>query len=139
MSHTSMVDVNVPRFNQGVIAAVTAVAFLADTPALVAAAFAILAVSWFAGPRFAPLTRIYVDFVRPRVEPDGPSEFEPAAPPRFAQLIGTAFLGTATVALFTGATALGWGLTLTVTALAALAAATRICVGCIFYEKVVAS
>lgn len=139
MPETPMVDVNVPRFNQGVIATLTAIAFLADIPSLVAVAFLVLAVSWVAGPRFAPLTRVYVDLIRPRLSPAGPTEFEPAAPPRFAQLIGTLFLGSATVALGAGATGLGWGLTLVVTALAALAAATRICVGCIVYERVVAT
>ena len=138
MSETTMVDVNVPRFNQGVIAAITAVAFLIDSPILVAVSFLLLAVSWAVGPRFAPLTRLYVDLVRPRFQPDGPTEFEPAAPPRFAQLIGSVFLGAGTFALAAGATTLGWVLTLIVTALAGLAATTRICVGCILYERVVA-
>jgi hypothetical protein len=63
---------------------------------------------------------------------------EPAAPPRFSQLIGAGFLGAASLAFAAGAPALGWGLTLIVTALAALAATTRICVGCMVYRKVVA-
>jgi hypothetical protein len=50
-------------------------------------------------------------------------------------LIGTVFLGTATVALFSGLDVLGWSLAIIVTALAALAASTRICVGCILYER----
>lgn len=134
---TPMVDVNVPRFNQGLIALLTAVAFFLDLPVLVAVTFGILAISRLGGPSVAPFTRIYVGLVRPRLQPNGPSEFEPAAPPRFSQMLGMLFLGTATVALYAGATAVGWGLTLVVTALAALAAAARICVGCIFYERVI--
>lgn len=136
-STESTVDVNVPRFNQAVVALSTALGFVFAQPWLVIATFAILAVSWTAGPALAPLTQLYVRVVRPRVQPDGPVEFEPAAPPRFAQLIGTIFLGVASFALVAGWETLGWTLTLVVTALAALAAATRICVGCIVYERAV--
>ena len=118
---TSMVDVNVPRFNQAVVALATAVAFFADLPWLVAVMFGVLALSWLGGPAVAPLTRAYVALVRPRIQPGGPTEFEPAAPPRFAQMLGTVFLGAATWALYGGQEALGWGLSLVVTALATLA------------------
>ncbi len=132
------VDVNVPRFNQGLVAVLTGLAFVLDAPALVVVTFAILAVSWAWGPRLAPFTRLYVDVIRPRIQPEGPREVEPAAPPRFAQLVGAVFLGGASLAFALGAPVAGWVLTLVVTALAALAATTRICVGCIIYEKVVA-
>ena len=132
-----MVDVNIPRFNQAVIALVTALAFVLQLPWLVGVAFALLAVSVLLPDR-APLSRLYVDHVRPRVEPNGPSEFESAAPPRFAQRIGAIVLGLAVALFFFGATTAGWAATLVVTALATLAAATRICVGCILYERVVA-
>ncbi len=135
-SHTEpTVDVNVPRFNQAVVAALTALGFVLQQPWLVVVTFAILAISWSAGPAAAPLTQLYVRFIRPRIQPGGPSEFEPAAPPRFAQLIGAAFLGVASFSLVAGWEAAGWTLTLIVTALAALAAATRICVGCMLYER----
>jgi hypothetical protein len=132
----STVDVNIPRFNQAVIALLTGLAFVIDQPWLVLVGFVILAVSWAGGPRLAPLTRFYVGVIRPRLS--GPVVTEPAAPPRFSQLIGAGFLGVASLAFAVGASALGWGLTLTVTALAALDATTRICVGCIVYRKVVA-
>lgn len=129
------VDVDVPRFNQAVVAALTGIAFLADLPWLVAVAFALLALSWAGGPRWAPLTQLWVRALRPVVRPDGPAAFEDARPPRFAQLLGTLFLGAATVSFALGAPAVGWTLTLVVTALAALAATTAICVGCIVYER----
>lgn len=131
------VDVNVPRFNQAVVALLTALAFVFGQPWLVVATFAILAVSWAAGPTVAPLTQLYVRFVRPRLQPGGPSEFEPAAPPRFAQLVGAIVLGVASFALVAGWNTFGWALTLIVTALATLAATTRICLGCILYERAV--
>jgi hypothetical protein len=136
-STESTVDVNVPRFNQSVVALLTALAFVLGLPWLVVATFAILAVSWTAGPTVAPLTQLYVRLVRPRLQPDGPTEFEPAAPPRFAQLVGAITLGLASFALVAGWETLGWALTLVVTALAALAATTRICIGCILYERAV--
>ncbi len=134
----STVDVSVPRFNQAVVAALTALGFVLQQPWLVVVTFAVLAVSWAAGPAGAPLTQLYVRLIRPRIQPDGPDEFESAAPPRFAQLIGTGFLGAASFALVAGWTIIGWALTVVVAALAALAAVARICVGCILYERAVA-
>lgn len=132
------VDVNIPRFNQALVAILTAIAFVIAEPWLVGLTFAVLAISWLGGPATALFSQLYVRLVRPRLDPDGPSEVEPAGPPRFAQLIGSIFLGAAVVAFAADMAALGWGLTLIVTALAALAAVTRICVGCILYERVIA-
>lgn len=137
VSATPMVDVNVPRFNQALVAVLTAAAFVLDAPALVAGTFLVLAVSWMGGPSLAPFTRLYVAFVRPRIDPDGPREFEPADPPRFSQLLGALFLGASTIALYAGATTVGWALALVVTALAGLAALARICVGCLLYERTI--
>ena len=135
---TTMVDVNVPRFNQALVTVLTALAFLLDAPWLVAITAAILAVSYVGGAGLAVFPQLYVRALRPRLDPDGPSELEPAAPPRFAQLLGALFLTAASVAFSVGLTAAGWGLTLVVTALAALAATTRICVGCLPYAQAIA-
>lgn len=136
-SRPAQVDVNVPRFNQAVLAALVALAFVVQVEWLIAVAFGILLISYVGGPTVAPLTQAYVRYVRPRVDPGGPSEFEDARPPRFSQLLGTVFLGAAVIAFLTGIPVAGWALALIVMALAALAAATRICVGCILYEKAV--
>ncbi|MFQ5966462.1 MAG: DUF4395 domain-containing protein [Acidimicrobiia bacterium] len=135
MVSTSRVDVNVPRFNQAVVGGITAAAFVLQQEWLVAVGFLLLGLSYVGGPRFAPLTHLYVRVVRPRFQPGGPTEFESAAPPRFAQLLGTIFLGGAILAFALGVPVLAWVLTLIVMALATLAATTRICVGCIIYEK----
>ncbi|MGI9666798.1 MAG: DUF4395 domain-containing protein [Acidimicrobiia bacterium] len=132
---TTRVDVNVPRFNQACVAALTALAFVVQWWPLVAVTALILAATRFAGPRYGPFTQAYVRFIKPRRNSD--VETEEAAPPRFAQLLGTIFLGVASVAFLLGWMAFGWVLTLTVTALATLAAATRICVGCIVYKQAV--
>lgn len=127
------IDVNVPRFNQACVALLTAVAFVTQVWLLVPFVALVLAATRFAGPRFGLFTQIYVRWVQPRRS--APVVTEPAGPPRFAQLLGVVFLGLAS-ALFVGGLAVaGWIITLLVTALATLAAATRICVGCLIYEK----
>ncbi len=128
------VDVNVPRFNQAMVALLTGLAFAAQWWPLVAAVAAVLAVTRLAGHRYGAFTQAYLRFVKPRLA--GRVETEDAAPPRFAQTVGAIFLGAATVVFAAGWAAAGWAVTLAVFALAALAATTRICVGCIFYSKV---
>ena len=129
------VDINIPRVNQAVTALLCALGFVLSRPALVAVAFAVLIVSRFGGPKLAPVTQLYVRLIRPRFQPGGPTEFEDVRPPAFSQLLGAGFLGAALIALFGGAIVLGWALTLLVAGLAALAATSRICVGCILYER----
>jgi hypothetical protein len=131
------VDVNVPRFNQALVAVFTGLAFVAQWPALVAAVFLVLLITSLGGPKVGPFTQLYIRGIRPRIQPDGPTDFEEAAPPRFAQTLGTIFLGLASAAFLANWDTLGWILALIVTALAALAAVTRICVGCIIYRKAV--
>jgi len=129
------VDINIPRINQAVTAVLCMLGFATSSPAFVGIAFAILFVSRFGGPNLAPITQLYVRLIRPRFQPHGPDEFEDARPPAFSQLLGTAFLAVALLALLGGAMVLGWALTLLVATLAALAASSRICVGCILYER----
>jgi hypothetical protein len=134
---TQAVDVNVPRFNQAIVAVLTGTAFVLDIQWLVAVVAAILLVSRIGGPRLAPLTQLYIRVIRSRLPSDRPREFEAAEPPRFAQMLGAMILTAATALFFVGLTTLGWSLALAVTALAALAASTRICIGCIIYQRIV--
>lgn len=128
-----MVDVNVPRFNQLCVAVLTGLAFVVQWWPLVAIVAAVLALTRFVGPEVGLFTQVYRRLVRPRLT--SPPETEPAGPPRFAQLLGVVFLTVATALFVAGAGVAGWIVTLVVTALAALAAATRICVGCLIYER----
>jgi Domain of unknown function (DUF4395) len=128
-----MVDVNIPRFNQACVAGITAVAFVLGVWQLVPLVAVILGLTRFVGPKVGLFTQTYVRFIRPRI--GGDIVTESVAPPKFAQLIGFVFLAGATVAFVAGFMTLGWVITLIVTGLAALAAATRICVGCILYEQ----
>jgi hypothetical protein len=129
---TGRVDANVPRFNQAMVAALIAVAFVIQAPVLVVVTALILAMTRFGGARWGLFTQTYVRWVLPRLA--GPIETEAAAPPRFAQLLGVAFLTLATGLFAIGWAVAAWAVALTVFALALLAATTRICVGCILYE-----
>ncbi len=129
----TMIDVNVPRFNQACVAVLTAIAFILQVWLLVPVVAIILALTRFGGPQLGLFTQTYVRLIRPRLGSE--IETEPAAPPRFAQFLGFIFLTIATVAFLFGLPTLGWVITLIVTALATLAAATKICVGCIIYEQ----
>ena len=84
-----------------------------------------------ADPRRGPYSFLYRALVLPRIEP--PAEREPAAPVRFAQLVGFVFLSIATIGYLSGTTALG----VTFAALGLLAAflnaAFGLCVGCEVY------
>ncbi|MGI9647428.1 MAG: DUF4395 domain-containing protein [Acidimicrobiia bacterium] len=129
---TARVDVNVPRFNQAMVAGLIGVAFVAQWWPLVAVTAAILAATRFGGPAWGLFTQTYLRWIRPRLQ--GTTITEEAAPPRFAQLIGFLFLLLASVLLGLGWAVAGWTIALLVFALALLAATTRICVGCLIYE-----
>jgi hypothetical protein len=84
-----------------------------------------------ADPRRGPYSFVYRALVLPRIGP--PAEREPAAPVRFAQVVGFAFLTVAAIGYLSGVTALG----VTFAALGLLAAflnaAFGLCVGCEVY------
>ena len=129
------IDVNLPRFNQGMVAVLTAIAFVVQWWPLVAITWATVALTRFGGHRYGPWSQTYLRLVKPRLR--GPVETEWAAPPRFSQTLAVGFLGIASVLLALDVTVIGWAITLMVTALATLASAARLCVGCIVYEGVV--
>lgn len=128
-----MVDSRLPRFSQGMQAVVLAVAFLLDARFVVPALALVLGASVLGGPRFNLWGYLYRALPIPAGEP------EPAAPPRFAQMIGTVFLlvGTIGLYLFEAETTmwwvLGWGPALAVAVLSAVAAITSFCLGCEIY------
>lgn len=118
-----MIDSRLPRFSQAVQTVALIAAFLLDLPWVVVVLAVILTAAVVGGPRYNLLAYLY------RALPIPPGEPEPAAPPRFAQMIGAVFLTTSSVALY-GAQeettlwwVLGWGPALTVAVLSALAAA----------------
>lgn len=119
-----MVDSHLPRFSQAVQALVLAVAFVLDVRLVVPALAAILAAAVWGGPRLNLMAHLYRALPIPRGLP------EPAAPPRFSQAMGAAFLMIGTVALYATASetlpwwVIGWGPALAVAVLAGIAAST---------------
>ncbi|MBW3582640.1 MAG: DUF4395 domain-containing protein [Euryarchaeota archaeon] len=131
------IDPRVPRFNQGVTALLLVVAFVADLPLLVPVVGVVLGAGAFFGPKANLWGQLFTKGVRPLFRLGAPKKLKDPAPPRFAMTLGFVFLAAATAALYllSGALGLwlGWGLALAVAALAGLAAATDICVGCEVY------
>ena len=126
------VDRTALRVNQACIIGFLALAFLLDQPWLVAFVCAVMAIGT-AFPQAALFQRIYRDVLRPAglLKPD--LHDEDAAPHRFAQGMGAAVLLIATIALFAGATVLGWWLSFVVIALAAVNLFFGFCAGCFVY------
>jgi uncharacterized membrane protein YhaH (DUF805 family) len=122
------------RVNQAAIIALLVLAFLLDLPWLAALVAAVMALGTVT-PQLALFQRLYRDALRPAglVRPD--LHEEDPAPHRFAQGMGAAVLLLATLALFAGLPALGWGLALVVVALAAVNLLFGFCAGCfIFFQ-----
>jgi hypothetical protein len=126
-----VIDARAPRFNQATIGTVALAAFLTGWWPLLAILAAQLAVGLTLGRRFCLPCLVYFELVQPRL---GESVVEDSRPPRFANLIGAAVLGAASVAHAIGLEALGWALGLLVAGLALVAAATGHCVGCELYR-----
>jgi hypothetical protein len=82
-------------------------------------------------PAHGPYGLLYRAFVAPRLGP--PTEREPAAPMRFAQMVGLVFALGAAVAYLAGATVLGATLTAVALGAAFLNAAFGLCLGCEVY------
>jgi hypothetical protein len=128
---TDVIDERGPRTNQAVIGSLALLAFVLDLEWLPALLAAQLAIGLVFGRRFCLPCLLYFELIQPRL---GEGRVEDARPPRFANLVGAAFLGGATAAFLLGAPGVGWTLTLIVAALALLAAATGLCMGCEAYR-----
>jgi hypothetical protein len=128
---TDVIDARAPRTNQAVIGVLALLAFLLGLEWLPAVLAAQLAIGLTFGRRFCLPCLLYFEVIQPRF---GEGPIEDSRPPRFANMVGVAFLGGATIAFVAGVPALGWALTLIVAALALLAAATGLCTGCEVYK-----
>jgi hypothetical protein len=128
---TAVIDSRAPRTSQAVIGVLALLAFLTRAEWLVALLAAQLAIGLTLGRRFCLPCLLYFEVIQPRF---GEGPIEDSRPPRFANMVGVAFLGAATVAFLLGVPALGWTLALIVSALALLAATTGLCMGCEIYR-----
>lgn len=122
------IDPRGPRFNQAVLTVVLLAGFVADARWVVPLFAGVLFLGAAFGPRFGPFLRLYGSMIRPRLAP--PTYLEDPRPPRFAATVGVVFLSAGSLAFAGGVPVLGWAASLTVAALAGLAATTGVCVGC---------
>ena len=129
------VDPRGPRFGGAVTTVVLAVALvLVGTTAgtvLVAWQTLVFALGAIVGLHAQPYGIFFRTVIRPRLAP--PAELEDAAPPRFAQAVGLAFLAVALVASLTGVTAVATIAIALALAAALLNAAFGFCLGCEMY------
>ena len=126
-----VIDSRAPRFTQAVVG-LAALAAVTVGPRWLLALLALqLVVGLALGRRFCLTCLAYFELVQPRL---GEGALEDARPPRFANIVGAAFLGSAYAAYALGLESLGAGLGGLVAGLAVLAAATGFCAGCEAYK-----
>ena len=122
----AVIDSRAPRFNQATVGLVGALAVATGWWWLLAVLAAQLAVGLSLGRRFCLPCVAYFGLVQPRF---GEGPLEDSRPPRFANMVGLAFLAAAAAAYAGGLTVVGAVLGGLVAALALLAATTGFCAG----------
>jgi hypothetical protein len=131
-AHTlQKVDHSALKANQLLIISLNILAFIWNLPVLAAFVALVMGIgSVLKVPGFLP---VYKYLLKPRgwMKPDVLDDH--SEPHRFAQFLGFLFMTAGSLALFSGAVALGWGLVWLVVALAALNAFGGFCVGCAVY------
>ena len=133
-----MVDPRQPRLGQGITGASLLLGFLLDQPLILPVLAVVLAAASLGGPALNPYAQLFRG-IRAAGWVGPPRELEEAAPPRFSNTLGFAFLTAASLAYYLPEDPLrsvAWGLGLLVSALALLAATTGLCVGCEMYVVV---
>jgi hypothetical protein len=123
-------DVRGPRFAAAVTTLVLIAVLITGNGRLALAqtiVFALNAIS----PRLSAYGLLFRTVVAPRLGP--PTEFEPAAPIRFAQGVGFAFGAVSSIGFLTGATAVGYVAAALALVAAFLNAAFGLCLGCEAY------
>jgi hypothetical protein len=126
-----VIDSRAPRFNQAVVATGSLVAVLTGFWPLLAVLGAQLAVAVIFGRRTCLPCVAYFELIQPRF---GEGELEDSRAPRFANILGAICLLSASLAWGFGFETVGRVLGGLVAALASLAVATGLCVGCEVYR-----
>ena len=128
---TDVIDSRAPRFNQAVVGVVSILAVVTGWWWLLALLAAQLAIGLTFGRRFCLPCVAYFELVQPRF---GEGPLEDSRPPRAANMVGVAVLGSASVAYAAGWATAGAALGLLVAGLALVAAVTGFCTGCEAYK-----
>jgi hypothetical protein len=128
---TDVIDARAPRVNQAFVGSLSLLAFLLGLEWLPGLVGLQLLIGLTLGRQWCLWCVLYFEVIQPRF---GEGPIEDARPPRFANMVGVLFLGSATLAFLLDATTVGWTLTLIVAALALLSAITGFCAGCEMYR-----
>ena len=125
------VDHSALKTNQIMIISLNILAFILNLPVLVA--FVALVMGIGSALKVPGFGIVYKNLLKPRgwMKPDVLDDNP--EPHRFSQILGFVFMAAGALALFLGATVLGWGLVWLVVALASLNAFGGFCVGCAVY------
>jgi hypothetical protein len=125
-----LLDPRGPRFAAGLTTVVVVLILIFGSGWLALAQAVVFGISAWS-PRYSPYGLIYRALVAPRLP--RPTELEPAAPVRFAQLVGLIFILVAAIGYLSGVTALGVVFTAFALLAAFLNAAFGLCLGCEVY------
>lgn len=128
---THVIDARAPRTNQAVVGLVALVAVTAGPWWLLALLALQLAAGLTLGRRYCLPCLLYFELIQPRL---GEGPLEDSRPPRFANLVGLAFLAAASLTHLAGWSSVATALGALVAALALLAALTGFCAGCSAYK-----
>jgi hypothetical protein len=128
---TQLIDERAPRTNQLVVGSLSLVAVSVGPWWLLALLALQLAVGLTFGRRYCLPCLLYFEVIQPLL---GEGRLEDSRPPRFANMVGVAFLSAASLAYLGGFEAVGAVLGVIVGALALLAATTGFCAGCTAYK-----
>jgi len=127
------VDPRAPRFGQTLTAIVLATAIITTTPILVYALAVVMVAAIASGWRVDVYAVLWRRGVHPLVEAREP---EPAAPHRFARLMGASGTTLAAAGLLAGVPLAGYAVAALIAGIAGVSAATGYCVGCRMYRSV---
>ncbi len=128
---TDVIDERAPRFNQAAVGTVALLGAGFGWPLAWGLMAAQLLIGLTLGRRWCITCVAYFVLIQPRF---GEGRLEDSRPPRLANKMGAAFLGSAALAWWLGAPAVGTTLGLLVAVLALLAAGTGFCAGCEIYK-----
>jgi Domain of unknown function (DUF4395) len=128
---TDVIDIRAARFGQGFTAVVALLGAILGWPLAWALMAAQLAIGVTLGRRWCIPCVAYFTLVQPRF---GEGEVEDARPPRLANIMGIAFLGSAAALWWLGAEADGTAIAGLVAFLALVSASTGFCAGCEIYR-----
>lgn len=130
----TLVDPRAPRFGQSVTALGLLAGIVLQAPVLVFAVAVVLNTAVLSRWRLHPYSLVWRHVAARFV--DAPDDPEPAAPHRFATLVGAVGTALGSAALLLGFPLVGYVLAGGIAFAAGLGAATGFCLGCYFYQHV---